>query len=491
MGVEEMSLQLRVVLVLSLFAIGSFCGNIEWDSDRPKLLEEDETIRIKIGLIPEYDAVIGDDPTTLSIDQWFHKEPDEESGGHVEVLIYHSEFADKIGYVEADGTIQYCCTPTLHQSLICPSVGYVIVSDDALLQKEVSLLRVNLADTISQLDFHTSSGMYYIKYFNCHQSGAGTVHINGTISWMNPFGNLSAELYPFVWFFALMTIFYLVIGVIWMILSAIYWNQLLVLQNCIAGVIFLGMVECITWYFDFLSYNIGGEFNWVAISIGVFSSTVKRTVSRLLVLVVSMGFGVVKATLGTSSYQVFFLGGLYFVVSLTQQLILTYLREGESEFLNFLATVIIFPAALLDTIFYWWIFLSLSRTIQQLTLRKQEVKLRMYTSFLYVLIGSGFVTVAVIIYQTILIITSSEDAMWNTWWIFQAFWHLLYFTIMLAIAFLWRPTTNNTRYAYKEADDIELNLISKSGGKSDIEIPDALHLDLDDDDYREELNKLQ
>jgi hypothetical protein len=84
-------------------------------------------------------------------------------------------------------------------------------------------------------------------------------------------------------------------------------------------------------------------------------------------------------------------------------------------------------------------------------------------------------------------ITSSEDAMWDTWWIFQAFWHVLYFFILLAIAVLWRPTTNNTRYAYREADDIDM-----VPNRNDIEIPDVLKLDLGyDDDFQEEVNKLQ
>lgn len=54
--------------------------------------------------------------------------------------------------------------------------------------------------------------------------------------------------------------------------------------------------------------------------------------------------------------------------------------------------------------------------------------------------------------------------MWSTWWIFQAFWHLLYFSILLAIAFLWRPTTNNARYAYQESEDIEMLSTSELPG---------------------------
>ena len=104
--------------------------------------------------------------------------------------------------------------------------------------------------------------------------------------------------------------------------------------------------------------------------------------------------------MGTNSRQVFLLGGVYFVVSLIQQLVLTALREGNTQILDFIASIIIFPAAFLDTIFYWWIFLSLIRTINQLKLRKQPVKLKMYERFFVVLAISGIFTGLVILYQT-------------------------------------------------------------------------------------------
>merc|ERR1711974_501148 len=98
------------------------------------------------------------------------------------------------------------------------------------------------------------------------------------------------------------------------------------------------------------------------------------------------------------------------------------------------------------------------RTINQLKLRKQDVKLKMYTNFFIVLAVGGVLTALIIFYQPLLGVTSEEDAMGSPWWIFQAFWHFLYFSILLAIAYLWRPTTNNTRYAYKESEDIEMML---------------------------------
>ena len=54
------------------------------------------------------------------------------------------------------------------------------------------------------------------------------------------------------------------------------------------------MVESATLYFDDLVYNNTGAPNANAAVFGIIVSTLKRTVSRVLVLVVTMGFGVVK-----------------------------------------------------------------------------------------------------------------------------------------------------------------------------------------------------
>jgi len=35
-------------------------------------------------------------------------------------------------------------------------------------------------------------------------------------------------------------------------------------------------------------------------------------------------------------------------------------------------------------------------------------------------------------------------------WVWTAFWNALYFVILVAMAIIWRPTSNNTRYAYTE-----------------------------------------
>lgn len=38
-----------------------------------------------------------------------------------------------------------------------------------------------------------------------------------------------------------------------------------------------------------------------------------------------------------------------------------------------------------------------------------------------------------------------QDDIWKTAWMFNAFWSVLYYALLVAIAVIWRPTTNNMR----------------------------------------------
>ena len=115
---------------------------------------------------------------------------------------------------------------------------------------------------------------------------------------------------------------------------------------------------------------------------------------------------------------------------------------------------------------------------------------------------SGTLTVLVVGYQTLLVVTEEEDAMWSSWWVFQAFWHLLYYVVLLSLVVLWRPTSNNTRYAYAAAEDIEMIASQRSTkkGEAAIDTGAELHLDLDkfssafldnEEEKQEQLNKMQ
>uniref|UniRef100_A0A8C9WPR2 GOST seven transmembrane domain-containing protein n=1 Tax=Sander lucioperca TaxID=283035 RepID=A0A8C9WPR2_SANLU len=100
---------------------------------------------------------------------------------------------------------------------------------------------------------------------------------------------------------------YILYALLWFIWAACYWKDLLRIQFWIAGVIFLGMVEKAVFCAEYENTN--------AVGLLIFAelvSALKRTLARLLVIIVSLGYGIIKPRLGQVMHRVVGLGILYF-----------------------------------------------------------------------------------------------------------------------------------------------------------------------------------
>ena len=102
----------------------------------------------------------------------------------------------------------------------------------------------------------------------------------------------------------------------WLVLSSCYWRDLLRIQFWIGGVIFLGMLEKAVYYAEFQSIRYeGSSGRWEAAAacrrratahaaappavqgallFAEVLSAVKRTLARVLVIIASLGYGIVK-----------------------------------------------------------------------------------------------------------------------------------------------------------------------------------------------------
>jgi len=427
------------------------------------------------------DSSPGNGRSFIAIDVNFKQETISNSGW-VTTLIFQSKEKRHLGYTDANDEVHLCCTTELQNRGICNSVGNVIIQANqtdstagSTFSMQITYFTGNVSSSLTLNHDILVSGIYYVYFVNCKSNDAGIVMVDGIVTFMNPYGYLNGELFYYLPFYGIISLVYLVLGIFWFVLSLKHRSQLLKLQNCIAGVIALGMIESATLYFDNLGYNNIGENFIGAMIVGVIVSTVKRTISRILVLVVSMGYGVMKPTLGTTAFKVAFLGILYFLFS--GALNILELVQRTSIAARIFLYYLVFPVAFLDTVFYWWIFVSILKTISQLQLRKQTIKLQMYRKFLITLVVSGIISSMVIFSQLVVQITTDPDDTWQTDWIWTAFWHILYLAILVSIAIIWRPTTNNTRYAYNELSvDAEgeeeihlqsLSLISQRKGKEE------------------------
>jgi hypothetical protein len=78
-------------------------------------------------------------------------------------------------------------------------------------------------------------------------------------------------------------------------------------------------------------------------------SCLKRALSRILVLIVSLGYGITKPRLGALLQRVVFVGILYFIFGSIEATIRIYRSKNEPS--NSLITTI--PLATLDSIITW------------------------------------------------------------------------------------------------------------------------------------------
>ncbi|XP_055320344.1 transmembrane protein 87A [Sitodiplosis mosellana] len=259
------------------------------------------------------------------------------------------------------------------------------------------------------------------------------------------YGFLSAVDWPLLPFYGVMCLIYVVFGVIWLMVSFMQWRDLLRIQFWIGGVILLGMLEKAMFYAEYQSINSTGVSVRGAVLLAEWVSCAKRTLARMLVIIVSLGFGIVKPRLGPMLHRVVGTGGLYFVLAGVESYLRVMNIKSDPNNQILVASI---PLAVLDSAICWWIFTSLVQTTRTLRLRRNMVKLTLYRHFTNTLIFAVLASVVFMLFsiKTHRLAKCLTD--WKDLWEDEAFWHILFSLLLLVIMILWRPTNNNQRYAF-------------------------------------------
>ncbi|KAJ8369153.1 hypothetical protein SKAU_G00091810 [Synaphobranchus kaupii] len=192
-------------------------------------------------------------------------------------------------------------------------------------------------------------------------------------AWRGPYDYISASEWPLMIFYMVMCIIYVMLGLLWLGLSACYWRDLLRIQFWIGGVIFLGMLEKAVYYAEFQSIRYDGLSVQGAVMFAEILSAVKRTLARVLVIIASLGYGIVKPRLGALLHRVVGVGLLYLIFSIVEGILRVNSEQGGTS--RLLCDIIL---ALTDSCIVWWIFISLAQTMKLLRLRRNVVKLSLY-----------------------------------------------------------------------------------------------------------------
>uniref|UniRef100_H3CYV3 Transmembrane protein 87A n=1 Tax=Tetraodon nigroviridis TaxID=99883 RepID=H3CYV3_TETNG len=258
--------------------------------------------------------------------------------------------------------------------------------------------------------------------------------------------------WPLMMFFMVMCIVYVLFGALWLFWCACYWRDLLRIQFWIGAVIILGMLEKAVFYSEYQSIRYKGDYVQGAVIFAELLSALKRSLARILVLIVSLGYGIVRPRLGTTVHRLVAVGLLYLLFSSVEGVL-----RVTGGFYGTVALVANLSLSLIDSCVMWWtythIFISLSQTTRLLTLRRNVVKLSLYQHFTNTLIFSVVASIVFIIWTTKVFKLVDCQTGWRDLWVDDAFWRLLFSTILLVIMVLLRPSANSQRFSHSPLID--------------------------------------
>lgn len=276
--------------------------------------------------------------------------------------------------------------------------------------------------------------------------------MDGFVTFQNPYGYLPAELFGLLPFEAARAVAFTLMGLIFGVLFMLYRDSAIPLHYAILFVFSVACIESSLWLAAYESINRTGTpyccpFPPLVVA-GLVLQIFRQTVSRSLLLIVSLGYGVVRPKMMPQEWTaVVVVSLLYFVASTVSQVSEIVLVNDVHEDAPQGVVWYQVPELVMDVIFLSWIYLALTSTIRILTEFKQSQKLRMYRWLTGVIYFFTFIfsVVTVVVFLNKLGYISWP---WQWAWVQQVMWEVLNFGVISCVFAICRPSENSKLLAY-------------------------------------------
>ncbi|CEG49242.1 gpr7 transmembrane protein [Plasmopara halstedii] len=351
-------------------------------------------------------------------------------------------------------------------------------------EKTTPVLQANVSHLV------TSSGWTDTQVFVCSNDEIAPIEMltfSGSMEVRNPYGLLPAVLYGMLPFSGFLTIGYLVLDVFFVFLLIRHRRQLLSLHWGILLILVTGTTAAAISLYAFYRMNKTGEPVCcpypTTFLVAIILDTFVRTLARIILLIVCLGYGIVRSHLSRVEIGIISLLSLaYFVSGIADEV-----TRGTSSGADFREkpTAWSIIQLLCNLTFIMWIQFSMERILRVLRDQKQFAKLSMYRWLAWSL-------AAFIVFFTILTIVAvcsrfgvfEWDVEWE--WTQLVAWPVLNFTVSAAMSFIWRPTQNSSQFAYSMqlpmVDSPGIEMTRKTRGlSSDDDINPELESDSDEE----------
>ncbi|KAH6642145.1 lung seven transmembrane receptor-domain-containing protein [Boeremia exigua] len=280
------------------------------------------------------------------------------------------------------------------------------------------------------------------------------VEYEAIITFRNAYGELPAAQIAKLPFYGGITIVYFVVLLFWGFLYYQNRHDILAVQNYITAILVFLVVEMLmTWgFYDYQNRhgnNIGSKVLMVVVAV---LNAFRNSFSFFLLLIVCMGYGVVKPSLGKTMTIVRWLAVAHFVFGVIYAVASLTVRPDDA---GPLVLLVILPLSATLTAFYIWTLNSLNLTMKDLMERKQHVKATMYKRLWWCILTSIVVIFGFFFINSFTFAGASTPDFapthWQTrWFVLDGWLNLVYLADVCFVAYMWRPTANNRRFAMSD-----------------------------------------
>ncbi|SOV23705.1 serpentine receptor, putative [Plasmodium sp. DRC-Itaito] len=289
--------------------------------------------------------------------------------------------------------------------------------------------------------------VYALFLSNCMDSKKYELHLHGNIHILNEYGYLPGDKISKLNLYVLSMIIYSIYLFIWSYLLIKNKNYVIKIQIWILVCVFLYLMENVFLFLYFLSYNLYAKVNNELLFISVCSSILKNVCSYLLILLGSLGWGIVIPTLDRKTFiKIKILFFFFIIFDFIKQFVDMHLTDTQINTGYFLFCII--PVTIIYSIIYLWVFTSASQIIIQLNEDKQYEKLNMFKNFFNVLIFTLLFSIIAFIIDIVVMIYV-DNSIWNLKnYLSEGIISCLFLIILTAMFILFKPSDRLKRISH-------------------------------------------
>lgn len=208
----------------------------------------------------------------------------------------------------------FCCFQADLDAGVCEKLNQPIIPHDAQFFKSISVGdEKRLSNDIFGIKL-TSSDMYILLLSNCGTFEADRAVLSGGAYLHNYFGYLPGIDAPKSTLYIMLAAFYVLLIIVFGIRAIRHRTQLIHIHLAIGVVLLMCLVDALMWFSFVKHRNLYPRQNNFFFSLAIITTVVRNIFAFMLVLVASLGWGITKAQLSTSTKRKIYLIVVSYVI---------------------------------------------------------------------------------------------------------------------------------------------------------------------------------